>query len=416
MEMTVVLNDPSIITTAHGDMKTFADGLQPFLYVSKEGTIMAQAQSTRPTKRTRKMNYHSQQDTLISRDGGKNYHKYTFTEGEDDPYFEGGMTQLNDGSFYGLDTYVVPEDEPREGWGVGEAWISKDDLRTFEGPVKTTWHIPKINFDAKDDGGHPHAAGRLHRSIIELADGTMLTTMYAVFKGDVAPCGYCPAMMKQRSFVLRSVDRGMHWEYVTTIAADIGIGTEGFTEPCVVRINKGGHIGRLLCVMRTGRDFYESYSDDDGNTWSDYRVVKLPVDIYAISSWGEQFRRRYENAKPEMKSLAGAFVDADLIQMENGLLAMSFGVRIPEKLCWEDPSHPVNGVYCAFSKDGGESWSHVIQLLSAEMTTHYTGVRELTKDKLLYHYDAGVWGFWDDKNKDKYKSRHGRACFIDVQY
>lgn len=415
MNMKIIKNDPCIKTIAHGDMKTFEDGLQPYLYVSREGTLMAQAQTARPTKGSRKMNYHAQQDTLISRDGGLSYQLYKFESVEDDPFFEGGMIQLSDGSFYGLDTYVVPTDDERDDWGEGEAWVSRDDLKTFEGPFKPTFHIPKVDFNSsRDDGGNPHRAARLHRTILELPDGSMLLTAYLIFKGDIAPAGYCPTMIKMRVVILRSVNKGMHWEYAGTVATDIGIGTEGFGEPCMVRIGKGHHTGRLLCVMRTGRDMYESYSDDSGKTWSDYRIVKLPVDIYAISSWREQFEWRYENAKPEMRSLAGSIVDPDIIQMSNGLLAMSFGVRIPEKLCWEDPTHPVNGVYCAFSKNGGESWSHVIQLLSGEMTTHYTAIRECGENRLVYHYDAGVWGFWDDKNRDKYESRHGRACFIDV--
>lgn len=417
MKMSVVLNDPAIVTRAHGDMKTFSDGLQPFLYASREGTLLAQGQTTRPTKHTRRMNYHSQQDTLISRDGGKTYQLFTFVPGQDDPFFEGGMTQLADGAFFGMDTYIVPEEAGRDGWGEGEAWISRDDLRTFEGPIKTTFHIPKIDFySSRDDGGGPHTAARLHRSILELPDGTMLATLYCIFKGDCAPCGYTPSMMKMRVVVVRSVNKGLHWDYAATVATDIGIGTEGFGEPCVVRIEKGNHAGRLLCMMRTGRDMYEAFSDDDGSTWSDYRIVRLPIDIYAVNSWREQFGWRFEEAKPEMRSLAGAIVDPDIIQMENGLLAMSFGVRVPEKLCWEDPSHPVNGVYCAFSKNSGDTWSHVIQLLSGEMTTHYTALRECGKNRLVYHYDAGVWNFWDDKNKDKYESRHGRACFIDVEY
>jgi len=413
MKMSAILNDPAIKTFAHGDMQTFPAGLQPFLFVSGEGTVLAQLQSARPPRRLRKMSYFQEIDTIISRDGGRSYHLVRLDQEREEPYFEGGMAQLSDGTIYALDTYVLQEDETVDDWGAGEVWMSRDDLRTFEPPQKATFHIPKLKFDLYDDGGNPHRAARLHRTVLELPDGTMLLTMYPVFKGDVAPAGYEPKMTKSRVILLRSVNKGMHWEYVTTIATDIGIGTEGFGEPCLVYISKGKHSGRLLCIMRTGRELYESYSDDGGETWSDYRIVKLPIDIYAVSTWREQFYWRYEDAPPNMKSLAGAMVDPDIIQMGNGLLVLSFGVRIPEKLCWGDPTHPVNGIYCAFSKDGGETWSHVIQLMGGTMTTHYTGVRELGQNRLLYHYDVGVWGPYEPDKKD---SRHGRACYIDVEY
>ena len=201
MKISVILNDPVIKTRAHGDMQTFKDGLQPFLYVSREGTILAQAQSARPTSHSRKMTFFHEMDTLISRDKGQSYQLYKFEENKEDPFFEGGMTQLSDGSFYALDTYVVQEDEARDDWGVGEVWISRDDLRTFEGPLEATFHIPKINFNIKDDGGNPHPAARLHRSVLEMPDGTMLLTMYPVFKGDAAPAGYMPSMTKSRTIL-----------------------------------------------------------------------------------------------------------------------------------------------------------------------------------------------------------------------
>ena len=42
-----------------------------------------------------------------------------------------------------------------------------------------TFHLPGANFHgSSDDGGRPHAAMRLHRRVLELPGGDLLTTLY----------------------------------------------------------------------------------------------------------------------------------------------------------------------------------------------------------------------------------------------
>ena len=99
-------------------------------------------------------------------------------------------------------------------------------------------------------------------------------------------------------------------------------------------------------------------------------------------------------------------VDPDLIQMENGAMVLAFGARLPEKLCWLDPTYEKNGVYAVFSLDGGDTWCHVLRIMGGELTTHYTGVREFAPGRLYFAYDVGSW---------RQGGRGGRGCNIDVE-
>ena len=78
--------------------------------------------------------------------------------------------------------------------------------------------------------------------------------------------------------------------------------------------------------------------------------------------------------------------------MRSGLLVAAFGVRVPQKLCWQHPEHPWNGNYLAVSLYHGATWSHVARLTSGVLTTHYMAVEETPTDNRLYvTYDLGGW-------------------------
>jgi hypothetical protein len=90
--------------------------------------------------------------------------------------------------------------------------------------------------------------------------------------------------------------------------------------------------------------------------------------------------------------LRGAVVDPDLIELRGGLLVAAFGVRIPQKACWQHPDHPWNGNYLAVSRDHGQTWSNVIRMTSGVLTTHYMAITETPTDNTLYvTYDLGGW-------------------------
>jgi hypothetical protein len=268
------------------------------------------------------------------------------------------------------------------------------------GPQDASFALPGIDFYAStDDGGRPHIAERLHRRILELPNGDLLATLYGTMKGDRTPCAYRPTMMKSRVMLVRSNDRGRNWKLVSTVAVNPAVGTEGFDEPVIARISRGTHQGRLICFMRTGRELYETISDDEGASWSPARPrIFAGLDTNRIELWVDMFRnvrgrtgRLLNEDNPE--ELKGAVVDPDLIEMRNGLLVAAFGIRVPQQLCWPNYEHPWNGNYLAFSQDQGATWSNVVRMTSGVPTTHYMAIEALpAADELWVLYDIGFWG------------------------
>lgn len=175
------------------------------------------------------------------------------------------------------------------------------------------------------------------------------------------------------------------------------MGSEGCCEPVLCRLSHGTRAGRLICLMRTGRDLYQAISDDQGVTWAAAQPVAFQgIDIHDTKNWKQYVKvedpwvRRYPVA-------AGAIVDPDLVELKNGVLACAIGVRIPEKACFRDPTCPQNGNYLAFSRDGGATWNLVVQLTSGVWTTHYMGLREVRPNQLYVTYDLGFWGRPDNR-------------------
>ncbi len=124
---------------------------------------------------------------------------------------------------------------------------------------------------------------------------------------------------KNRSSVmLRSTDKGKSWKYVSTIATDPGGKLGGFVEPGIVRTKTG----RLVVGLRNhGPDhaIWMTYSDDDGKTWSPVRKTAM-------------------HGHP-----------VDLIQLADGRLMASYGIRPPQH------ARP-GGIRACFSSDSGATW------------------------------------------------------------
>jgi hypothetical protein len=305
--------------------------------------------------------------------------------------------QLRDGTIIALDTYITPGERADE--GIGQLYTSSDDWRTLAGPRDVIFELPGVNFyGSTDDGGRPHAAQRLHRRILELPGGDLLVSFYGWLKGDDTPSTYNARMRKTRVMLARSSDRGQHWKLVSTIASDGKVGTEGFGEPVITRVGSGENAGRLICLMRTGRELREALSDDQGATWTPPRPrVFAGLDVYRTDLWVDQLRnfkdfhgKLLDENNPD--ELRGAVVDPDLIELRSGMLVAAFGVRVPQKLCWQHPEHPWNGNYLAFSNDHGKTWSNVVRMTSGVLTTHYMAVEETpTDNKLFVTYDLGGW-------------------------
>jgi hypothetical protein len=372
-------------------------GLQPSILCTSRGTLIVQGQIAQKSLPSTRMAYPSALRTVISRDGGASWTTFPLKPGTNGLNLEGGAIQLRDGTILALDTYVTPG--PADGQGVGQLYTSHDDWQTLDGPTDVPFDLPDADFYASsDDGGHPYTAERVHRRFVELPDGSLLATLYGCLKGDHAPCPYQPKMMQTRMLVVKSTDRGMHWKMISNLSVDADVGTEGLGEAALCRISRGPHAGRLICLMRTGRNLYQAVSDDGGNTWTKpAELIIAGRDVNRTELWVDYFRR-FKDFKGKLLDennllqLRGAVVDPDIIELRSGIVVACFGVRVPQKLCWQHPEHPWNGNYVAVSLDHGDTWSHVVQITSGVLTTHYMAVAETPTDNQLYlTYDLGGW-------------------------
>ncbi len=379
-------------------------GLQPSLLRTASGALVVQAQVPEKTFPTPRMVYFNAMETRVSRDDGRTWEKIPLKPGENGLNMEGGAVQLRDGTILALDTYIMPGPNPGE--GIGQLYASTNDWRSLDGPLEAQFELPGVNFyGSKDDGGRPHNAQRAHRRIIELPNGDLMTTLYGWMQGDDTPSTYEPSMKKTRILCVRSKDRGRHWKLTGTVSVAPEVGTEGLGEPVLVRVSEGSDSGRLLCLMRTGRELYETSSDDEGGTWfPPHPRVFAGLDVYRTELWADMFRG-FKGSKgrlldeQNLDDLRGAIVDPDLIELRSGLLVAAFGVRVPQKACWQHPEHPWNGNYLAISQDHGKTWPNVIRLTSGVLTTHYMAIEEtLVNNRIFIAYDLGGWskGMWRD--------------------
>ena len=83
-----------------------------------------------------------------------------------------------------------------------------------------------------------------------MPDGSLLATFYGWFEGDESPVPGQKDSFRYRTWLMRSDDRGRHWDYHATVAYDPQIGTEGYCEPVMRRLPDGS----LICLLRTGGD------------------------------------------------------------------------------------------------------------------------------------------------------------------
>ena len=196
-----------------------------------------------------------------------------------------------------------------------------------------------------------HHTGNIRR----LPGGQLFTMLYGQFDGGESYC----------SFAVVSNDGGFTWHYRSTVAAG-DAAPEGPNEADTELLDNGD----LLCVYRVAGewDFYKSYSQDEGLTWS------RPARMEGI--WSVQPR---------------------LARLDNGALILTGG-------------RP--GLFCYFCADGkGEKWEkvnlgvHHNQLIEPSeqrfsdafckaekgedpaMSTSYTSVMPWGADTLIVTYD-----------------------------
>jgi len=350
------------------EVKILPEGLQPFMFLSRQGTLVVQAQL--PT--TEDKEFPGRWGTVRSTDGGRSWQNWApAKEQGEGPFIEGSVGQLKDGTILILEW--VARGPKADGNFIGKVWESKDEWKTISGPFEAKFYLPEGK-GGFDDGGKPVDGLFIHRTLMEMPDGSLLATAYGWFKEDTVPSSYMKNMDKFRSLLLRSKDRGRNWSLVSTIAVDHTMGEEGFNEPVLIRLSQGKHKGRFIVLLRTGSNkakwpnpLYQTESDDDGKTW----------------------------IKPHPLVFDG--VNPDLIEMKNGILVAGFGWRTKESREKVPQGQPrrlgqEHGNYVAFSLDQGATWTHVTRV-TQEPTTAYVTVRELRPNQLFLVYDIGDgWG------------------------
>ncbi len=206
-------------------------------------------------------------------------------------------------------------------------YLSYDGGKSWEGPEAVHLHIPQAK-----------GCGFNGRHILELSDGKLISAIHVHFKDEE----------KSRVVIIISQDKGRHWEYLSTVAYDPDIDTEGFTEPALLQLASG----ELLCVMRTQsyHPMMQSFSSDLGKSWSP--TVKTGVD----GVW------------------------PDLCLMQSGIVACAYG-------------RP--GCNIMFSLDGtAREWSHHTVIIppferkeQGTWSHSYNAVREIRPGELLYIYN-----------------------------
>ena len=334
--------------------------LFPFMWFLRDGSALLEVSKGSRTYRRPGGFQYQQQDPafLVSRDGLKSWQPWSEADHVTElPWFEGAVVQLRDGSVLMFE-YIAHK--VSKGNYEGRLWRSSAGWKKLEGPVPFTLSVPRYEETGGSDQGTPFLAVPWHRSVIEMPDGSLMASIYGRFEGDKIPSEYEPALRKMRSFIVTSHDRGMTWAYLSTIAS-APVGQEGFGEPVMIRLSKGKHAGRLVCLMRTGRvnAIHQSESDDDGKTWTNTHPLR-----WMYSKFGH------------WRDIVGT--DPELIEMQDGTLAISFGHK---------PDFEDDGDFVAFSADQGESWTQVTRL-SMERTCAYTSLREIEPGVLYVTYSA----------------------------
>ena len=286
----------------------------------------------------------------ISRDTGRTWTEYL----QYPDFYLTSCIQRRSGRLFGM-AYICYYVDSRHArahfWDspdTGRSWTHDSGTVTFPGNI----------FNDTSLGNAGWSSMLFHRTMMEMADGSLQGTMYGFYSGDT----------RFRCVWVKSTDNGRNWSVVSTIAHDEVTGSEGFGEPVVERCLDGS----LLCVMRVGswKGLYQCRSLDTGKTWS------TPVTVFSLATGGV--------TEDQTRS-----VDPDLCLMSTGVLVLSFG-RPASRLL--------------FSLDGsGRQWSNFVSTSDWDQSggtanpvywSGYTGIREVSRSKLLLLGEIRTQSIW----------------------
>jgi len=288
---------------------------------------------------------------MISSDAGTTWRRAP------SPWSPAVLGQLRDGSIL---TMMPTAEGPAQQPGVYyyRACRGKD---TWEGikPETVTIRVNAVS-GTGDDLKTFHGAYVWNR-LVEMPDGELLLTAYCYFEGDNEPIEVTyepyrptpypyPGFNKTRVILLKSVDKGHSWDYVTTISADFTSGDEGPCEPSVTRTKSGD----LVCVMRTGRvvALRMSRSSDHGATWTPLQVIP---DTIGVAPY--------------------------LITMQDGTLVCVYGTKDDY---WKFEHR--RELRVMFSFDEGETWP-LNEIIYAGEAGSYPSICEVTPGDLLASFN-----------------------------
>jgi hypothetical protein len=141
---------------------------------------------------------------------------------------------------------------------------STDGGDTWSKPVEP--EPPEFAYPASQGAGR---TGNARSKIVECSDGTLLLPAYMPYRRGAPDSSIC----------YRSNDKGISWQYLSTIARDPKE-KHAFQEPFIIEVRSG----KLVCLHRTaGLDNHlaVNYSIDGGKNWSDIEMTELQGNPYA---------------------------------------------------------------------------------------------------------------------------------------
>ena len=292
-----------------------------------------------------------------STDGGKTFVDHSGPSFEEILRIPEGVIHNRSGLFYAVDG---PVDLKSPGVYSVKAWRSTNGFRTLE-TEESTVRIPGgPGRQRKPDEWYGFY---FYRNMVELPNGTFLTTMEGNLEKDKLPPNdrrsASEALYMQRTIVVTSQDQGRTWDYLSTVAVPVPgdpVG-EGFDEPTILRLPDG----QILCVMRTGHfsPLYASWSNDDGRTWSEPRYTGLDRGC-----------------------------DPQLLMLEDGRILLSYGERFPAG-SYLQPKKRGALVKFALSEDAGASWR--VATIAENMGSSYSTVIEVEPNLIFCQADGKFW-------------------------
>lgn len=178
----------------------------------------------------------------------------------------------------------------------------------------------------------------LCRKIVRINDGSLLMSIYGHnAKGNNIERIY-------RDLALRSTDRGKTWHYLSTMAFDMreDVRGEGFNEASLLVLNDG----KLLSFMRSGASYQASLGSSNNNDWGNKMPFsygkQTPIYMSISDDGGNNW------SSPDPITTHGVWPDA--IQLENGIIAVSYG-RPGNWLMFNDGKSESWGPFIPFYND-----------------------------------------------------------------